>query len=128
MPCDAQAMGSNALLHGPVGAQIARMRYHVSDTHILNAIRYHTTGRAGMNALELAIFVADAIEPTRKYPGLELVREQAQEDLRLAALTSLAGTQEFVKTKGLSESPLSLMAIADLRARLRYPVEEDKAY
>jgi nicotinate-nucleotide adenylyltransferase len=128
LPCDAQAMGSNALLHGPVGAQIARMRYHVSDTHILNAIRYHTTGRAGMNALELAIFVADAIEPTRKYPGLELVRGQAQEDLRLAALTSLAGTQEFVKTKGLSESPLSLMAIADLRARLRYTVEEDKAY
>jgi len=128
LPCDAQTMGSNALLHGPVGAQIARMRYHISDAHILNAIRYHTTGRAGMNALELVIFVADAIEPSRKYPGLGLIREQAQEDLRLAALTSLTGTQKFVKTKGLSESPLSLMGIADLRARLRHPVKEDLAY
>ena len=128
LPCDAQTMGSNALLHGPVGAQIARMRYHISDAHILNAIRYHTTGRAGMNALELVIFVADAIEPSRKYPGLGLMCEQAQEDLRLAALTSLTGTQKFVKTKGLSESPLSLMGIADLRARLRHPVKEDLAY
>lgn len=124
---DPQVLGSNALLHGPVGAYLARMRYHINDAHILNAIRYHTTGRAGMGPLELAIFVADAIEPSRKYAGLDTVRRQAEEDLRLAALTSLAGTQEFVKTKGLVNSPLSAQAIADLRLRLKRPYQEDFA-
>ena len=94
------------------------MRYHVSDTHILNAIRYHTTGRAGMGAVELALFVADAVEPARDYPGVALVRHQAETDLRLAALTSLTGTQDFVRSKGGQDSPLSLEAIEDLRFRL----------
>lgn len=121
---DPLTLKSNALLHGPVGAQIARMRYHISDAHILNAIRYHTTGRAGMDGLELVVFVADAIEPNRKYPGLELISEQAEQDLRLAALTSLSGTQQFVKTKGLVNSPLSAHAIADLRHRLQTRPDE----
>lgn len=133
---DAQTLSSNALLHGPVGAQIARLRYHIQDTHILNAIRYHTTARAGMDALELAIFVADAIEPSRAYPGLDQVRAQAERSLLQAALTSLTGTQQFVKTKGLVESPLSLQAIEDIRHRLAAsgmpeevcPDEPDRAF
>ena len=120
-----EALSSNALLHGPVGAQVAKMRFHITDTQILDAIRYHTTGRAGMRGLELAVFVADAIGPGRSYPGLERVRRQAEKDLRLAALTSLTGTQKYVKTKGLVYSPLSLQAIEDLRSRLRrHPLGE----
>ncbi|MDI9519926.1 MAG: bis(5'-nucleosyl)-tetraphosphatase (symmetrical) YqeK [Bacillota bacterium] len=126
LPLDPLTLSSNALLHGPVGAQVAKTRYHILDVHILDAIRYHTTGRAGMRALELAVFVADAIEPSRKYPGLQVVREQAEEDLRLSALTSLVGTQEFVKTKGLRNSPLSFQAVEDLSRRLKtLTIEED---
>ena len=126
LPLDPLTLSSNALLHGPVGAQVAKTRYHILDVHILDAIRYHTTGRAGMRALELTVFVADAIEPSRKYPGLQVVRQQAEEDLRLSALTSLVGTQEFVKTKGLRNSPLSSQAIEDLSRRLKtLPIGED---
>lgn len=118
-------LGSNALLHGPVGAQVARLRYHISDTQVLDAIRYHTTGRAGMGGLELAVFVADAIEPSRRYQGLDKVRAQAERDLRLAALTLLTGSQSIIKTKGQVNSPLSAQAITDLRARLRrHPLGE----
>ncbi|MGI6695411.1 MAG: bis(5'-nucleosyl)-tetraphosphatase (symmetrical) YqeK [Christensenellales bacterium] len=117
-----EAMGSNALLHGPVGAQIVKLHYHIYDEDILNAIRYHTTGRAGMSALEMVIFVADAIEPTRKdYPGLAQIRAQAAVDLRHAALTALTGTQDFIKIKGGVNSPLSAQAIAELKAQLAYP-------
>lgn len=116
---DPLTLSSNALLHGPVGAHIARMRYHIVDQHILNAIRYHTTGRAGMEGLELCIFVADAIEPNRDYPGVEIIRAQAQEDLRKAAYTSLAGTQQFLRIKGSQESPLSLQAMEDLQTRIQ---------
>ena len=125
LPVDQQALHSNALLHGLVGAHIARTRYHVSDVHILNAIAYHTTGRAGMNLLELCLFVADAMEPGRDYPGVELIRRQAYLDLRLAALTSLVGTSKHVRAKGLAESPLSLQAIQDLKRRLALPLNQD---
>ena len=116
LDCDPQTFASNALLHGPVGAEIARLRYHVGDPDILDAIRYHTTGRAGMGALEITVFVADAVEPARSYPGVGRVRALAERDLRLAALASLLGTREFVRHRGGRESPLSIQAIQSLRA------------
>ena len=125
LPVDGQAMNSNALLHGLVGAHIARMRYHISDVHILNAIAYHTTGRPGMNLLELCVFVADAMEPGRDYPGVELIRRQAGADIRLAALTSLLGTRKHVRAKGMADSALSNLAIKDLKRRLKVPLMQD---
>lgn len=116
---DPMTLNSNALLHGLVGAQVAKTRYHISDEDILNAIRYHTTGRAGMSPLELTVFVADAIEPGRDYPGVAQIRQEAKLDLRLAALTSLTGTAEFVRKKGGQDSPLTLEAIHDLNWRIR---------
>ena len=122
-----KAMSSNALLHGPVGALVSKLRYHIYDEDILDAIRYHTTGRAGMSALELVIFVADAIEPTRKnYPGLSAIRAQAGENLRRAALTALTGTQEFIKIKGGVNSPLSAQAIEDLNGQLAQASHSEK--
>lgn len=114
-----QAMNSNALLHGPVGALIAKLRYHIYDEDILAAIRSHTTGRAGMSALEMVIFVADAIEPNRKaYPGLQALRAQAEENLLQAALLALQGTRDMITFRGGVYSPLSAQAIGDLEKRL----------
>ena len=115
---DPMVLSSNALLHGLVGAHLARVRYNVADEDVLNAIRYHTTGRAGMSMLELVLFVADAVEPSRDYAGVGRIRRQAAQDLRLAALTSLVGTQDFVRQKGGANSPLSAQAIADLQRRV----------
>ena len=40
---------------------------------MVNAIRYHTTGRAGMSILEKIVFIADYIEPNREqFEGLAL--------------------------------------------------------
>ena len=57
---------NHKLLHSKTGAIEARERYGVDDEDILNAIRYHTTGRAGMSVLEKILFAADFIEPNRK--------------------------------------------------------------
>ena len=56
------------LWHGPVGAIIARNEFGIEDEDILNAIRFHTTGRAGMSTLEKLIYVSDMIEPGRNFP------------------------------------------------------------
>ena len=54
------------LLHGKAGACLARNKFGVEDEEVLDAIRYHTTGRPAMTLLEKIVFVADYIEPNRK--------------------------------------------------------------
>lgn len=56
-------------------------RLSVTDTDTLNAIRFHTTGRAGMSLLEKIVYTADAVSYERSYPEVERLREQAFSDL-----------------------------------------------
>ena len=49
----------------------------ITDEDILSAVRYHTTGRAGMSLLEKIIFTADYISADRDYNGVEEIRQQA---------------------------------------------------
>ena len=65
------------LWHAAAGRIIAEKEFGVKDPDILNAIRYHTTGRAGMSALEKLIYIADLIEPGRSFPGIEELRKSA---------------------------------------------------
>ncbi len=75
---------SEKLLHAKTGAELARDLFGVSD-EVAEAIRWHTTGRAGMNALQQIIYLADYIEPTRSgFEGLEELRKAAYEDLDAA--------------------------------------------
>ncbi len=71
------------LLHGPIEAsRLAEDGLH--DPDILQAVRLHTTGAPGMGRLAQIIFLADAIEPTREYPGVEELRRIAKDGLRVA--------------------------------------------
>lgn len=98
---DETILSSGALMHGLVGAYLARERFHVTDEEILDAIRYHTIGRAQMTVLDLIIFVADAIEPNREdYEGLEAQRKIVRTSLRAAALKSLYTTREYLLSQG----------------------------
>ncbi len=54
------------LVHGFLGAEIAKREFGIEDEDILNAIKYHTTGRKKMTMIEKVIAIADAIEPNRK--------------------------------------------------------------
>ncbi len=74
------------LLHGGVSAWLMAERFGVDDAEVLAAARYHTTGRAGMSALERVIYVADKIEPekARGDPALAEARRLADESLEAA--------------------------------------------
>ena len=95
-----QYMNNINLSHSKAAAHVAKMAFRISDEDILNAISYHTTGRAGMSLLEKIIFIADAVEPNRDYPGVEALREAVWEDLDKACLMSLKGTREYVLSQG----------------------------
>ena len=85
------------LLHGRVGAFLAKTEYGIEDEDILNAIEWHTTGRPGMSELEKIIFIADYIEPGRKQASnLTEVRRLAFEDLDRAIVKILKDILEYL--------------------------------
>ena len=89
------------LLHGKVGAYIARKEFDILDEDILNAITWHTTGRPDMSLLEKIIFVADYIEPSRRpIPELNLIRQLAFTDIDQAVIKILENTMKYLNEKG----------------------------
>ncbi len=71
-----------SLLHAKAGVIVAKKHYNIDDEPILNAIRFHTTGKPDMSILEKIIFVADYIEPGRsRQPRLSEVRKMAFIDI-----------------------------------------------
>lgn len=89
------------LLHGKVGAYIARKEFDILDEDILNAITWHTTGRPAMSLLEKIIFVADYIEPSRRpIPELNLIRQLAFTDINQAVIKILENTLKYLNEKG----------------------------
>ncbi|MBN2557759.1 MAG: 23S rRNA (uracil(1939)-C(5))-methyltransferase RlmD [Clostridia bacterium] len=84
------------VIHGPCGAIIAKRDYGVNDEEILDAIRYHAFGRPAMTLLDKIIFIADAIEPERDFPGVDKLRKVSFKDINRAVLMSLEGTRQKV--------------------------------
>ena len=102
---------SPKLLHGPVAAGLARGKLGVEDEGVLEAIRDHTTGRAGMSPLSLVLYVADKIEPARDYPSVENLRRLARRDLRAAAAESLRRSIAHNEERGRPTHPASIEAL-----------------
>lgn len=70
------------LLHAKLGASIAKDKYDITDSKILSAITYHTTGKENMTKLEQIVYIADYIEPLRnKAPRLDVIRKIAFQNL-----------------------------------------------
>jgi len=88
------------LAHGKIAAVVMERDFGITDEDVLNAVRYHTTGRVGMSVLEKVIYLADAIEPGREYPGVIELRALAYEGLDKACLLSMETTIEYVRGRG----------------------------
>ncbi len=88
-----------ALLHAKAGAYLAQHKYGVNNDNILNAIRYHTTGRPDMSRLEKILYIADYIEPNRKQLAeLDMIRRIAFQDLDWTMEKILANTLSYLRT------------------------------
>ncbi|WP_010288012.1 bis(5'-nucleosyl)-tetraphosphatase (symmetrical) YqeK [Kurthia massiliensis] len=103
------------LWHGPVGAYVAETEFGVTDADMLNAIRFHTTGRAGMSDLEKIVYIADMIEPNRKFPDVDTLRAAAQEmTLDDLMITCLSHSIQFLMSKHQPVFPDSFNCYNDL--------------
>lgn len=95
-------LGKNsALYHSVASKKIAMERYCIEDSDILNAIRYHTTGRPNMSKLEKIVYIADYTEMGRSFEGVEKLRELSYENLDMAMLFALENSIEHILSKGL---------------------------
>ncbi len=90
---------NSELWHAPVGAFLAEKEAGITDSEVLDAIRYHTSGRIGMTLLDKIIYLADYIEPGRHFPGVDEVRAIAEEDLDNALIESMKNTIQFLMKK-----------------------------
>lgn len=113
---DESILESGALLHSVVGAYLARTKYGCEDEEVIQAILSHTTGKAGMTRLDMAVWLADTIEPTRApYPLLDKTRMLAGLSLEKAMTTSLEGTLQHVRKKGDAVHPATLETLDYLK-------------
>ncbi len=102
------------VVHAPLGAETVKREFGVTDPDIYNAIRYHTIARAGMSRLEKIIYLADMVEPGRKFAGIDEIRRTAEEDLNKAMILSLKKSMEFNLKKQVLIHPNTLDAWNDL--------------
>lgn len=86
-------------LHAFLATIAAKEEYGYDDPEVLEAIRIHTTGKLEMSKLDKLLFLADAIEENRDYPGVDHIREEGLKNLNIGVLASMDNTIEFLKAK-----------------------------
>jgi nicotinate-nucleotide adenylyltransferase len=98
------------LLHAKTGAAAAKVLFG-SPENICSAIRWHTTGKADMTLLEKIIYLADYIEPTRAFEGLDRLSELAYSDLDAAMLLGCEMSISYLNDRGITPHRKTLEAI-----------------
>jgi predicted HD superfamily hydrolase involved in NAD metabolism len=102
------------LWHAEVGAFAAEHDYGITDTEVLDAIRYHTSGRENMSLLEKIVCLADYIEPGRDFPGVDEIRRLAKVSLEEGLIAGLDSTISLLLEKRRIVFPLTVLARNDL--------------
>lgn len=95
------------VLHQYTGAYLAEHVFSVHDEEVLNAIRFHTSGREGMSCLEKLIFLADLLEEGRSFEGVEALRMLFRRDLDQCLLRALEQQLIYLNRTGKPVFPLT---------------------
>ncbi|KUK03847.1 MAG: Metal dependent phosphohydrolase [Thermotoga sp. 50_1627] len=77
------------LLHGKIAAEYLKRRFKIEDREILEAVAAHTSGKPNMGEIAKIVFLADSLEETRVYEGVEDLRRLAEQDLDEAVIQTL---------------------------------------
>lgn len=105
----ADSIGS-PVLHQFLGAEKARRDFGIEDEEVLDAIRYHTTAKAGMTMLEKLIYTADSLSDDRMYAPIPELRRVAIEDFENGFKATLKFTYDKLSSKGKGIYPLTVEA------------------
>ncbi len=93
---------TNKLWHAISGSVYIQTELGIDDKDIINAIRYHTTGRADMSLLEKVIFLADFTSAERDYSDVDVIRQKADISLEDGMLYGIQFTlNRLLERQGL---------------------------
>ncbi len=102
--------------HAYAASAIAKRRYKIHDDDILNAIKYHCSGRKNMSLLEKIIYVSDFIEINRDFVT-EKLREGALTNLDLTVYLIMKQTKSYLEKTNKKIARLTVEAIEDYQKR-----------
>lgn len=97
------------VLHATVGAYLAKRDLGIDDAEVLQAVSRHTLGGAEMTILDKIIFLADIIEPSRDWAGVEELRRLVFDDLNQAMLAALDYNIAYFEQKQELIHPLTMV-------------------
>ena len=117
MPVDEIETNAPFLLHGRVASFWLNSYARCADDNVLNAVKYHTTGRVGMSDVEKIVFIADKVEPDKvsREKGLSDVLDLAFIDLDKAIVRYLSWKIGVLAKQGGLIHPLSIHTLNHLR-------------
>ena len=107
---------SVVLWHAVLGADYINRFLGVTDSDIINAVRYHTTGRLNMSLLEKIIFLADCSSADRNYHNVDEIRAVIKNNMNRAMYEVLDFTVNDLKNKGLTVHPDTLDAYEEFNS------------
>lgn len=102
------------LWHAMSGAAYLKVKLGITDTEILDAVRYHTTARADMTLLDKVIYIADFISTDRVYDDVEIVRALAKKDLDVTMMYTQSYSINELLQKHTTIHPDSVAAYNNL--------------
>ncbi len=106
-PCR-EELETRSLLHAVAGAYFVKTNFGVEDIDILNSIRFHTVGRAGMSRLEEIVYLGDLVSADRDYKDVDKMRKIVYTDLNDAMLEAFIFAIKSVIKKGGLVPPCTL--------------------
>ncbi|MDR0381942.1 MAG: bis(5'-nucleosyl)-tetraphosphatase (symmetrical) YqeK [Oscillospiraceae bacterium] len=97
------------LMHAVTGAAVARFEFGAEEA-VCAAVRWHTTGRAGMTLLEKLLYLADYVDATRVFSEARALRALCYEDLDAALLRGLDLSIQFLLAERRAIHPDTMAA------------------
>jgi len=96
-------LDSSQILHAIYGPVLAKREYGIEDEEVLSAVRWHTTGKADMSLLDMIVYTADYIEPSRqRLERIDEFRKLAFSNLKLCVYKITETIIKYLKADGLS--------------------------
>lgn len=95
-----EELETRSLWHAIAGAYFIKTKFGIEDIDILNSVRFHTVGRAGMTRLEEIVYLGDLISADRDYKDVDRMRKISYTSLNRAMLEAFAFSMKSVVKKG----------------------------
>lgn len=116
---DELTLSIKELIHAHTAEYVIRNEFEIYDVPVINAVKFHTTGRECMTLLEKIVFLSDVTEPSRSFPGVEYIRQLSETNLEEAMLAAFDSSIRFLLGKRSFIHPNTFLARDDVLRRLK---------